>query len=205
MTSFSFDKYITCRVFVPSVEKLIKGHSVCDDKAFDVFHFGLTPRPGWWSKWGKNADLRRKRTELCVSAAKSCSHMTRKDSKMPLRKTFCLYSSTVAVRNSCHVKLWPRKNVQRGLKLVKRFGSSVKMGINNFCDFPLCGLSFSLFYFCSSNPCFPSPWSGFPECTECPYLCPCKHEGEPAAEAKFLYRSQADRSHHMLLSGMTAQ
>lgn len=96
---------------------------------------------------GKNVDLRGKRTELCVPAAKSCSHMTRKDSKMPLRKTFCLYSATVAARNSCHVKLWPRKNVERGMKLVERFGSSVKMGRTIFAislsaSFPL--LSFSI-------------------------------------------------------------
>lgn len=44
----------------------------------------------------------------------------------------------------------------------------------------------------------PSPGSGFQECTECPYLCPCKHEGEPAAEAAFLRRSQTDGSQHAL-------
>lgn len=62
----------------------------------------------------------------------------------------------------------------------------------------------SLFYFCSSIPRFPSPGSGFQECTECPYLCPCKHAGEPAAEATFLRRSQTDGSQHALLSGSGA-
>lgn len=53
----------------------------------------------------KNVDLRGKKTELCVSAAKSCSHMTRNDSKMPLRKTFSLHSSAAAVPDSSHVSL----------------------------------------------------------------------------------------------------
>lgn len=59
----------------------------------------------------------------------------------------------------------------------------------------------SLFYFCSPIPRSPSPGSSFQECTECPYLCPCKHAGEPAAEAAFLRRSQTDGSQHTLLSG----
>lgn len=173
-------------------------------QASDVFHFGLNPRPWWRSKWGekKRVDLRGERTELCVSAAKSCSHMTTKDSKMPLRKTFRLYSSTVAVRNSCHVKLWPRKNVQRGIKPVKEVWRLSENGKKLFflAIFLPCVLSNSLlFYFCPSVSCFPSPCSGFQECAECPYLYPGKHEGVPAAETKFLCRSQPDRS------GMAAQ
>lgn len=52
---------------------------------------------------------------------------------------------------------------------------------------PLCLLFFSLSS-CSQ------------ECIECPYLCPCKHKGEPAAEVEFLCRTQADRLHHTLAS-----
>lgn len=169
------------------------GVTVCvmTKQASDVFHFDLNPRPGWRSKWKKTVDLRGERTVHRLSVAKSCSHMTTKDSKMPLRKTFCLYSPTVAVRNSCHVNRWPRKNVPRSIKLVKRFGGSVKTGRNIFCHLPS---PFLLFCSCPSVSCLPSPCSGFQECTECPYLCPCKHEGEPAAEAKFFCRSQAGGS-----------
>lgn len=42
------------------------------------------------------------------------------------------------------------------------------------------------------------------ECTECPYLCPCKHKREPVAEVEFLCRSQAGRPHHTLASRQPA-
>lgn len=42
--------------------------------------------------------------------------------------------------------------------------------------------------------------SAHQECTECPYLCPYKHKGEPAAEVKFLCRSPADRPYRTLAS-----
>lgn len=45
-----------------------------------------------------------------------------------------------------------------------------------------------LFLLCPFLP--PPTHSGFQECIECPYRCPCKQKGEPAAEVEFLHRSQ---------------
>lgn len=43
--------------------------------------------------------------------------------------------------------------------------------------------------FLSASLLLPPTHSGFQECIECPYLCPCKQKGEPAAEVEFLRRS----------------
>lgn len=59
-------------------------------RCFLCFHFVLNSRPGGTKK-EKNSGLRKaetERTELEVSAAKLCRHMTTKDFKMPLRKAF---------------------------------------------------------------------------------------------------------------------
>lgn len=61
-------------------------------------------------------------------------------------------------------------------------------------------LPFALSFFLPLRLSFSSLSSGFQECTECPYLCPCKHKGEPGAEAEFLCRSQAARPRHTLAS-----
>lgn len=64
-----------------------------------------------------------------------------------------------------------------------------------------CHFSLLPLFFLPHSLLFFSLCSGFQECIECPYLCPCKHKGEPAAEVEFLCRSQADRPHHTLASG----